>query len=1043
MPAAGQPYRQMLDLKCIVADAEAVLNQRTLCALLDVVQIKDAGSSDSTPADLDSINADADADAGDRAKTAARRFVESDDSEVDDSEVELDHTRTATPLRREPKDKDGRGYGRGRLDRGQGLERRNGHDAGLKLPDNLSKAPVAGVDGGAAAAARRGSAAPSVVDDRAPATSSATATTASASPPSATTTTSKGTVSQADCNVVNCAFQLGRLALTVQHASGRPMVQAVASGLRVHYRDNVYSFGVAVGLSDLVVLDLWRPPVPAMVLAPRYPADRRRLFEFVLHEAIVVRPSASTSFTSSMLSTSVAQQHQHHHPPDNAPSGGASTSTAAATAAAAPTGTTIIPPESNGSRDGSAAAGVVVKRQCKVVLRPIELVLDAPLVTRVADTLAHGQLAAALASSSKPQPQPHTTAQHPAASPGPPQQLEQQHHQQPPAWSNVGGDNNVPDAANYSSYRAYPFSHPSRSSYDLAVLNPLIRIPALIPGGHAQPPAAHTDAVDGGGVRGVAPPAAGASGGDDDTCCLFFNFKHFKVGLRDTHWWRSPGTQQRRLLAEVSAIQLYKLRQRSLLPQNNRVGRSGWSSMSSFSASSSAASSSSSSSSFSAAARRLSNAKHQQQPSLQQQRHDYIFRSAFDVNFRISNATSLSDQPNMPPVASATTTTTVSTDALLEVSEVNVTLTEHWALLLYTTWRTNISRLEFGPPRTRSTDGGAGFGEFGAATASQGATSTSSSSAAAGAAGAAGAAAAAGAARIPLSAEGGAVDKIFTFQFVAPGVSLYLTKPLSSGSTSYSAPLSSARDYRPTKDRGIAVFALRSLDLSVTQAEDTLLQQTAAPAPAMTSRSGTTSAASNDVTVKGTIGNIVFDYLRATDDLSWASSLFKLPSDNTADGDGETEQMPTRLTLLAGELLPRNVTSASQPSRRKKGFQHQRDTGNSNKQNKESDGEEDREDEEKNSDDGIDDDGDDDVDDDDVDDGSATDVDPTVAAEEAAAAAAAITPLVSAEMNVSELKACSIFVTLNAPRLIVAPQAYMVRLGFAGALGHARSRPRV
>ena len=84
--------------------------------------------------------------------------------------------------------------------------------------------------------------------------------------------------------------------------------------------------------------------------------------------------------------------------------------------------------------------------------------------------------------------------------------------------------------------RRYPFAHPSRSSYELAVLNPLIRIPALIPGGDG----------DGGDD----------DDDDDDSCCLFFNFRHFKVHLKDSHSWRAANSEQRRLLAELAAVQL-------------------------------------------------------------------------------------------------------------------------------------------------------------------------------------------------------------------------------------------------------------------------------------------------------------------------------------------------------------------------------------------------------------------------------------------------------------------------------------------------------
>jgi hypothetical protein len=62
----------------------------------------------------------------------------------------------------------------------------------------------------------------------------------------------------------------------------------------------------------------------------------------------------------------------------------------------------------------------------------------------------------------------------------------------------------------------------------------------------------------------------------------------------------------------------------------------------------------------------------------------------------------------------------------------------------------------------------------------------------------------------------------------------------------------------------------------------------------------------------------VFDFLRNKDDVSWASSLFVLPADGAGGADGEADApqtMPTRLTLLSGELGDGGAAVGSPPTR--------------------------------------------------------------------------------------------------------------------------------
>ena len=164
----------------------------------------------------------------------------------------------------------------------------------------------------------------------------------------------------------------------------------------------------------------------------------------------------------------------------------------------------------------------------------------------------------------------------------------------------------------------------------------------------------------------------------------------------------------------------------------------------------------------------------------------------------------------------------------------------------------------------------------------------------------------------------------------------------------------------------------------------------------------------SDITVKGTVGNVVFDYLRSKDDVSWASSLFVLPTDNE-----HALQKPTRLTLLSGELGGDSHLAVSREGGSSDANYRQQRRGNQHQDVQDQDHEDD----------------DEDLDDDDDDSdggGGEAEADAAAAAGIAAAAALAITPFISAELNVSERKSCTVGVKLNAPRLIVAPQVYKV-----------------
>ena len=777
----GESYHQILDLKVTVADAEVVLNQDTLCALLEVVQV------------------DGDAEVSSTASPS----------------------RVSTPQKFESPDV--------------------GQETGSKPAAMVSTNSVSGVVS---------------ADNK----------------QSAKSILTHGVISEVDRNVINCSFTLGKLALTMQHPKAgtlvavrdsnkhAPLAKAVVSGLSLHYRDNTYSFGIAASLGDIVVHDLrstagstFSRVSPKVLLSSHHPDERRNLFEFMLHETLARDVSKTTSTDEPVDNRTEVQPFSD--------------------------GTDVPQPTSQPT--AAAVVPICVKRHCKVELRPIEVVFDAPFVSQVATTLTDGALARTFLTEEQQTVETRSTHQQlPVSS------VDDQEKVVEDEASLDLQDPSQADAANFPSYRAYKFSHPSRFSYDLAILHPSIRIPALIS-------ANATDAND----------------LDDDNCSVFFNFKHFKVQLKDTNAWRGASSEQRKLLAEVSAIQLYKLRQQSFLPQNARM-------------------------------RRLRR---------QTQRIDKIFMKAFDVSFRFSTTKSLAAAN--PNLLNGPHQATVSTDSFLDISEVNMKLTEHWALLLYTMWRTNFSRLEIG-------------GE--AASVSKRNSSMNSD---------------------PPESQRKLSDTITTFQCVAPGITLHLTKPLSS--LANDAALSSARDYRPTKDRDIAVFAVHALDFSMTNAEDNFLVPT---------------EATKELTVKGTVGNIVFDYLRRPDDISWASSLFVLPTDGKGEGEAST-QMPTRLTLFSGELeheernLP--VTRAAEPI-------ISQDVNTEPGRHDEDHDEEHDEDE------------DDDEDDDD------SDVEAATAAEAAAVAAATITPFVSTELNISENKLCSVNLELNAPRLIVAPQAYMV-----------------
>lgn len=920
-----QAYRQVLDLKVAVADAEAVLNQETLCALLEVVQPVDPGTDSRSETS--------------RNKSGLKSRIAS---------------QASTPR----------------------AARVNG------LPANFYREDFsADVEQRASSPLDEQQQQPSVDAPSSTGDGQTEQDTKQTKNPTAT----HGCISQPDQNVVNCMFTLGQLALTIQHPDRLhhsrpssqakqhvPLLRAIASNVSLHYRDNVYSFGVSASLGDLVVLDLrpsssslnFRNPglagslaseVSAVVLAPRYPEERRKLFELMLHEDIKPQAVASAASKPVAATTSAGTK-------------------AASSASALPTTESLHVPK---------ITEVCVKRQCRVELRPIELVVDGPFLSQVVDTLANGAIMEAMrlqqseefssdAAHSKNPPHAGTQAGESevmgegAAGMG--EEVDDDNEEGGVAVDPA--DPALADAALYSSYTAYPFTHPSRSSYDLAVLDPLIRIPALIT---SNGPA--TSAGSG-----------GALGGEDDSCCLFFNFKHFKVQLKDAKSWRRVDREQRRLVAQVAAIQLYKLRQQSLLPRNtyftNRRYRGGMGGVGSAPG---------------LGGLRGVGMRRAQQRGQAARRIDNIFSTAFDVGFRFSTVKSLTRASEFG-AAHSQTRATVSTDSFLDVSEVNVKLTEHWALLLYTTWRTNISRLDFAdgspakspteqPKSVRRSEGGP---------------------------------------LSPLSpvatSEATMIDTIFTFQCVAPGVVLHLTKPLSTASND--APLSSARDYRPTKDRDIAVFAVRSLDFSLTRAADTLLSDDKNKAETETDDG--TSVNSSDITIKGTVGNINFDYLRSKDDLSWASSLFVLPTDQGGGGGGgvdadEGQQMPTRLTLLSGELedFSRDQTEGSQ----QRNGATTTTTGEKSRLAAvpaHSDNE---------------DDDDDDDEEDDEDEEESDDAAAATAAGTAAAAAATTTPFISAEVSMSDNKTCDAVLQLNAPRLIVAPQAYMVRDACAAMMG--------
>jgi hypothetical protein len=108
-----------------------------------------------------------------------------------------------------------------------------------------------------------------------------------------------------------------------------------------------------------------------------------------------------------------------------------------------------------------------------------------------------------------------------------------------------------------------------RSSYELAVLDPLIRVPALIPGAGWSAAANGNNANNNNNNNNNSSSSSSNNNGhdangdvdadddiDDTHDCLFLNFRHFKVTLKDTRSWRAASHEQQRLLASLAAVQM-------------------------------------------------------------------------------------------------------------------------------------------------------------------------------------------------------------------------------------------------------------------------------------------------------------------------------------------------------------------------------------------------------------------------------------------------------------------------------------------------------